>query len=1166
MSTLDAVQAMSIQQLDFNRLASYISTSSEQVKKSKLTDLIKKVVAAYNTTKEDREKYQPIEFNLKSAFRLKVFAKIKKGKTSLVRRLQEQGEAQELPANAGSDFVLFFYRAEPVREVFALTTGTAWHVVRPAVSYTFPLESVIKTLDPSKITEVVRRCLVGPDTQETLTNPAGHLFYKTETLYHLVESFTCQAKKDSSLMELRLFKHEPSIKVETGVVRILSKVSLEAYPKILHLLSEHVRGEKTYSKDGKEETADPLFEFLRFLQPAHVKKEILDRQLLSKIFLSHQNKQPQTVQVRHKYFNDFVYAESYEIQLERGKNYLRLEGCPTLEDILTLISKANEEALKSEESFCQAIESCSLRYNGKNKDPLSSYLEGEILGTNGNTYFKVRNMWYKISADHYGLLEHDFRSLLRDYLAEPGKHPLTHPWIGNSRQGRLTETVVKNALQITKGLRDFMSSLKKARVAYVTDRNVNYAQLSVEILKNPKVKKHQKSIEEKLLSGSAIPNEETLKKLLGSDYEEVLKELEKSRQILDEKGFVINPFAYPLKSSFPSSYERLEALLKRSYAASQLVQSEEDYNRSYMYTATNHRTPFGAEQGILVIDQVCPEGIEAGDVIFYDRTTTLVAHLKEKLGQTTRDVCSQILNAAHKISSGLRLHQAQSYLNLLWDMVTEVKDPSEFRGQMREQFLHLGKEAFLRIFNDRQITFVYGLLKNDRQSLQKEKEKRTCLSAEDLKPSGLDHLKVFRAIQEQQFLDAKGRLTGRFYASSKEKFKVIGFEKDSGTIYALLSQYTSVSDSTIAKFELLRTAEELRKLGFGFKIVEIEKTNLEDPDSQSQASLASQALSASSQAPSTPSQPSPSFEIPGIDTPATDPSQKKLDKIENGPVGFFNIGNSCYINATLQVLFNIPELRELIETNKTKNDLLKELHALMQVTSGAEETKPILIRLRSALFQLKGKGTLPGSETNQQDAHEFLVFILEQLKWEPFNLKTIFKLDKTCKQKIVGSNHLQIPVQSVKTLQDAVDNYFKQEKIQADGDKITPLKTKIDSKEQSFESWHQKTAMDKTPDHLILHLMRFDDKGRKIDKPLEFPENGVVVIRHKKTSIEYEIVGLINHIGDSAESAHYTADLKNYRDPQGKALYVHCDDEELSLKKPSKSEMEAYLIVLKKKN
>lgn len=1171
MSVNDTVQPLSIQQLSFARLASYLSITTEKIQTEKLRDLIAKVIAVYNAEKNKAEKYQSIDFSLESKFKVKLFAKIKKGKTLLTRRLQKEGQAGELPINAGSELLFFFFRKQPRREVFAITTGTAWNVVRPVINYSFPLKSVIRMLDPTRITEVARRCLAGPDTYERLTNPAGHLFYKREALYHLVESFICNLKPSSSLMGLDLFKAPPSIKVETGLLRILHKIPLEAYPKILELFSQHISGEKTYSKDGSQEIEDPLFEFLRFLQPVQGNTEKLNQQLVEKIFHAHQNERPQTVHVRHKYFTDFVYAESYEFQLEPNRTYQPLDRCPTLEDLLELIFRKNLAVFKDREAFFSALKGCSLRYDKKTKVPLLSCLEGEIIASNGNTYFKARNMWYKLVADHHGLLQEDFRSLLRECLAQPGTHPLTHTWSGSARQGQITEAVVKQALGITKGIRTIMKPLKDEKVSYLTKTTVNQKKLMGEILKNPTIKKHRVLIEEKLLSASQLPDEETLKKLLKDDYDEVLKELREPRAILDEKGFVINPFAYPLKplERLRTGYIRLEELLKQKYLDSQQVQSEEDYNRSYMYTHTNQENPgqpFGPEKGNLVIDQVCPEGVEAGDVIFYDEHQTQIAHIKETLGQTTRDVCSQILNAAHKISSALRLHQPQSYLQLLWEKATQVTDPSEFRGQVQKQFLHLGEENFYRIFRKREITFVYGVLKN-RQSLQKEKATKSCLTAQDLKVPELNQEQVFQALKKAQFLDSMGRLTGKFYASSQARFKLEGFANQSKQIYDALSNYASVSDSTIAKFELLRTAEELRKLGFKFKIVEIEKNNLEDPASQSQQASASQTPSSASQVPATPSE-TPSFEIPDFDDPATDPSQQKLTKIENGPVGFVNIGNSCYINATLQVLFNIPELRDLIETNKAKNALLKEMHALMCVTSGATDTESTLRRLRSELFKLRGKGVLPGSETDQQDAHEFLQLVLEQLDWTPFGLYTSLKVNhpKRFKRKVTPSNHLQIPLQGVNTLRAAVDHYFAEEKMIADGQKVDPLKLTIDGKIIAFDDWCESPKMEGTPDHLILQLVRFNNKGAKITQSLEFPDNGVVTIPHGNNSIEYEIVGLINHLGVSAKAGHYTADLKNYRDPQGNKRSVHCDDEALSLDQPKNPGKDAYLIVLKKKN
>jgi ubiquitin C-terminal hydrolase len=1149
------VQEMSIQQLNFQRLALHTQIAFSEIKKRKLSELIDQIVEIYNEAKADKEQYKPLEFNLASEFKLRTFAKIRKGKTRLVQRLQTGGKAKELPPNAGSDIVFFFYRTVPTHEIFAVTTGTAWHVVRPTISYKFPLQAVAKMLHPEKITEVARRCLVGPDTYEKLTNPEGHLFYRTESLYYLVESFICELKQNSSLVELGLFKQTPSVKVETGLMRILSKIPLESYPEILNLLSQHARNEKTYAADGSQEVADPLFEFLHFLQPARSKKENLDQELVRQIFTAHQNNRAQTCHVRHKYLTEFIYAESYEIQFAPKRKYQLLEHCPTLEEILDLIAGEREDAFESAENLYEALNDCSLRYNGGNQESLLAYLEGELRFENGSSYFKVRGMWYKLNVSHHSLLQQDFKAVLRKSLVKPENRVLTKPWIGNSKQGHVTQTSVNAILKLPKGIRAFMDTFKKTKVCYLDKDSVNQTRLVGEILKHPLVQKHREVIEKQILAKSELPSEGLLKKLLKEDFETVVKELKKLRPILNEKGFVINPFAYPLRKLLKDKYSEFVAFLEQQCLASATTEDEEAYNRSYLFT----ETPYGPDKGFLVLDQVCPENIEPADIIHYNENETRLMHVKETFGQPTRDACSQIVNAATKISGGLRLHQPAGYLELLWKLATQTEEKEGFRAKVKEQFLHLGERGFYDIFRKRKLIFVYAFLKNDNQSFQKEKEAPVYLSLDHLKDLKVDHAKLFQSLQKQQFLDPLGRLTGKFYASSKKKFIVEDFAQNSPEIYDLLSSYKSVSESTLAKFEILRTAEELRKLGFDFEICEIDKKKLDDPASQSQAASQTQG------SPSSLEQELPS-ETPDLDDPATAPSQHKRDKVDNGPVGFVNIKNSCYMNATLQMLFNIPEVRASIEKNKAKNDLLKELFHLMGVTTSAEATRPHLIKFRDEVFERRGQGELPFGKEEQQDAHEFLQFILGQLKWQPFKTYTRITTTKQERYRLAETpgNHLQIPFENVNTLQEAVDDYFADEQMAAGG-KIDPLELTINEEEKTFTKWTQTIQMESLPAHLILQLIRFNQRGVKIKKVLKFPPDQVIKIPFKGGVVDYEIVGYVNHLGHTCNSGHYTADLINHRDPKGKERAIHCDDETLSLVKPDNPGKDAYIITLRKK-
>ena len=74
----------------------------------------------------------------------------------------------------------------------------------------------------------------------------------------------------------------------------------------------------------------------------------------------------------------------------------------------------------------------------------------------------------------------------------------------------------------------------------------------------------------------------------------------------------------------------------------------------------------------------------------------------------------------------------------------------------------------------------------------------------------------------------------------------------------------------------------------------------------------------------------------------------------------------------------------------------------------------------------------------------------------------------------------------------------------------------------------------KCPDIVVIHLKRFDQKGRrKIDVPVDFPIEGldltekILGLREEDGRAIYDLFGIVNHTG-GLHGGHYTAHAKNY--------------------------------------
>ncbi len=818
------VQELSLQKLNILRTARYIDLTAETIEKKSLENIIDRIVEVFNETIEEGHNYEhyPYEYHPKENFyELKVFTQIIKAKTRISRHLEKGGK--KLPKKTNLTYLFFFYRDDPT-EIIAATSGHAYSVVRACIDYKYPVQIAQKILNPNRILEMTRSHLVGPHLKETLINPAGHELLRTTTLYFLVDSFKCVVKEQSSLTNLSIFKKsrkDTMFKISLGLLRIIKKIPLEDYPQILDLFSKYIRGEKTFNRDDRVELADPGFEFLHFLAPSQMAGSRLNQFLVDQIFDYYQKERDQKVHFRHKYLSDYLNTSSIcQIQYGTKQNYHNLDIRPfEIKEILNLLKTHVPVAFDSKESLLEAFQTTKIKFVASHKqimDPLIDFLEGEIRLTNGDIHVKTHGMWYRLTADYHSLLQQDFRTLLKKTLI-PKDHEAQLPlsWAGNvSAEAKFTEIAVKNEFKIKKGLRTLMKSLKDAKVAYIEDNDIKQKFLIGEILINPIIRMHKKDIEEKILSKKTCPDEKTFSKLFGDDAKIVSEELKKVRSIFYENNskekFVINPFTYPLKGI--AVKESFVQFLEKYCKANLSGETEEDYNRSFLYDVMNSDKFFGSKKGWLVFDQICPDNIEPCDIVQYTPDTTYLYHVKEKFGQHTRDACSQILNAAKVFRSALSVNQPLDYLKKLWNKATQEKkqtgENESFLTKVKNQTLDLGKENFFSIFQERKLVFVYAFLEKDSQKLNEEAELQIYIKSTHFEKFELDQAKLIKELKNKGYLDTHGRLTSLFYATTKPKFSLDAFEEHKDAIFQRLSMFKSKSESTLAKLELIRLSQE----------------------------------------------------------------------------------------------------------------------------------------------------------------------------------------------------------------------------------------------------------------------------------------------------------------------------------------------------------------------
>ncbi len=1029
--------------------------------------------------------------------------------------------------------------------MIAVTSSKAWPVVRHCINYEFPIRVAEKVANAQKIVQIARLCLFGTNTKETLLHPDQYELYKTQSLYYLVESFRSEIRPNSSLSSL---VGTCCLKITTGgLLRIEKKIPLEEYPFILDLFAQYVDGKKTYDTKGCEEIADPLFEFLHFLQPAELVKGRLDVCLIRQVYRAHQKGQKQLVYVRHKLLEDFLFSTEFELKVDMNFQPFGSRP-PQIEAIIDELDTSDEK------KFIEQAKACKLRFYGKDhqrhETSLVDCLEGEVRFSNGDTYFKVRGMWYKLAADYLGLIHEDFKTVLKNALiSKDAEGWLPRPWRGNKRGGKVTQDDVKVKLVSAKGIRKFMTALKDLTVCYVDGTSVNQKKLVGEILKIPAVSKHKNAIE-KILANKF--SDKKIIKVCGEEGNEVLKALKKKRKVVQENSsketYVLNPFPYPMEESpeLDGKYDAFVTFLEGLYNESENTEDEETYNRAYL------SQPYGHTNGYLVFDQVCPDFIEPCDVLRYTADTVYLYHVKEDFGQHTRDACSQIINSAKMIRSALSTHQSENYLQKLWKKATTLGEkPSDWLKNVKAQIEKLGEKVFLNIFRNRKVVFVYAYLPDVNKSLADESKTKSCLAPEDLKVK--EPIKLFAMLIKLGYLDAHGRLTGKFHSIKKDNFKLTEeFAASSEAVFKQLDAFRSVSKSTLAKIELLQLAQNLRALNFEFGIVEIPRANGGGGAHSSLSSIKTPLPN-----------PNISDEYDEVDDsqllmPTNPvPSSMPTLKITNGPVGYCNIGNACYMIASLQVLFNIPDFRQLVTQKKATTNLIKALHVLLQ-EKNLDKTRSLITTLRKNVFESAPSTILEGDDriTAQHDAHEFFLFILDRLQWLSFSTKTEFTTSKGTRYSDNEQHRILSLQLSGTTFQNMIDAYFA---IEDCADEKEPYQGTFKGKTYSFKEWQQQIQMTTFPKFLFVQLKRFDNEGTKDSTKIQFPLDDIVTIVDQ----QYEIVGFVNHHGLNANEGHYTADIKNLRD-QNTQKWICCDDDAVYESTLHDPPLKAYIIALRK--
>ncbi|KAJ1401111.1 hypothetical protein B484DRAFT_339022, partial [Ochromonadaceae sp. CCMP2298] len=256
----------------------------------------------------------------------------------------------------------------------------------------------------------------------------------------------------------------------------------------------------------------------------------------------------------------------------------------------------------------------------------------------------------------------------------------------------------------------------------------------------------------------------------------------------------------------------------------------------------------------------------------------------------------------------------------------------------------------------------------------------------------------------------------------------------------------------------------------------------------------------------------------GLFDPAVAAKYAQWSKVTRVGPGFFNDGNSCYLNSTLQCLVHTPALAQILQS---EGSLV--LRGMPERGEGREKGKSVLEHFRNLVCEVWGSSSRAISPRGmvatirrvgkqfkpmrQEDAHEYLRQLLDCMHEEVLKARSVKISDGKIAEtsmvsRIFGGylcntlacskcahvsrtyNHFQdlsLDITNAKSVAQAIDAFTRAETLSAGNEwKCDKCSLKTRAQKQMFVS--------QAPNVLVLHLKRFSfgNMQGKLTKPVQF--------------------------------------------------------------------------------